>query len=444
MAGNFFNNLLGSKSSSTPVPAADDADFADFAGAPDPSPASISPITASSAVPQAAIPTGAARPYTKWYRVWERTTLADFYQEAFILPLIILIVVLHAFGKRANRRKATSWVKAHTPALQQEFAHVGFGGPKLASVEDVQSTGLAKLNANELVDPETLLKEVAANEFQSYATGRQNVAFLDVKISLLKRYNPLIRYGEAAMSFFLESVPASTERVEATAYSFDGKEIELVPGASKTPNSTYDGFVWAIVHKDMMKRLRDERYDLSLTTTKDHPKLPIWYTIMSESAEISEALLTPELLKAVDQAGDALEALVVSDQPMDQPKKLDETVSRKRVTLSLTLPSNDNYANTLPLFQYFLRMPDHLVNVAHFRPEAMRRVKQTRDDEIRKIKKLDEEGRAEERKLEADKAKKLERERKLKNLSADEQRKYLEKEREKDLRRSQRRKVMKA
>src|SRR5947208_1054737 len=93
--------------SNTPVPANDDGgkfvtkssqkqnsnkrplDFADFAGAPDPSPASIASV-ASSAVGPPTFPTfsGNAVPYTKWYRVWERTSLNDFTQEGFILGFI--------------------------------------------------------------------------------------------------------------------------------------------------------------------------------------------------------------------------------------------------------------------------------------------------------------------------------------------------------------------
>ncbi|KAL1627897.1 hypothetical protein SLS54_002164 [Diplodia seriata] len=440
---NFLNNILGSKAS--PSAAAGDADFADFAGAPDPSPASISPSSVIGDAAHDAFATGAAAvPYTKWYRVWERTTLADFYQEAFILPVIIVIVLLHVWGTKANRRKAQAFVKAHSPLLRQEFASVGYSGRKAPTVDDVQASGLAKLSAEELGSENEALKEVSANEYSVYATGRQNAAFIDIKLSLLKRYNPLIRYGEQILGLFFETMPAPVERVEATIYAFDGRESQLIPNAGKVSNSTFDGFVWAVVHKNLMKTLRDDRYDLSLTSTKDHPKLPISYTVMSESAEITEALLTPALVKAIEEAGDALEAIVVSDQPMDQPKKLDDTVSRKRVSLSFSLPSNDDYSHVQPLFHHFLRMPDQLVNVAHFRPEALRRVKQTREDEIRKIKKADEEGKAEERKLEADKAKRAERDRKLKNLSADEQRKYLEKEREKDLRRSQRKRVQRA
>ena len=59
----------------------------------------------------------------------------------------------------------------------------------------------------------------------------------------------------------------------------------------------------------------------SLTSTKDSSKLPNWATVMSESAEITDFLLTPELVKAVESAGELLEHLIISDQPVDQPLK---------------------------------------------------------------------------------------------------------------------------
>lgn len=66
--------------------------------------------------------------------------------------------------------------------------------------------------------------------------------------------------------------------------------------------------------------MREERYDLSLTTTRDHAKLPVWTTVMSESAEVTDMLLTPELIKAVSDAGDNFEAIIVSDQPINAPR----------------------------------------------------------------------------------------------------------------------------
>jgi hypothetical protein len=266
-------------------------------------------------------------PFTKWYRVWERTSVSDFYNEMIIAPFILLVLIIHIWGTRTNRRKAKAWIRKHAPVLQQEFAVVGFGGRKSPSRDSVQSEGLLKANASEdTIIADESLKENSPNEFVTYATGRQNVAFVDVKLTMLKRYNPLLILGETVMGFFFESLPPTIERMEATAYAFDGNEGNLVPVRKDEPrksggNSSYDGFVWAIVNKDMMKQVREDRYDISLTTTKDHPKLPVWTTVMSESSEVTEVLLTPELIKAVHDAGDLLDALVITDQPVDRPKK---------------------------------------------------------------------------------------------------------------------------
>jgi hypothetical protein len=130
-----------------------------------------------------------------------------------------------------------------------------------------------------------------------------------------------------ALGLFFESFPPPVERVESTLYTFDGKEKEIVPtpggdvSSIKVPNSTYDGFIWAVVHKNSMRQLRQDRYDASMTFTKDNSKLPAWTTVMTESAEITDILLTPQLIKAIEEAGDAFEYLIITDQPIDKPLK---------------------------------------------------------------------------------------------------------------------------
>jgi hypothetical protein len=303
------------------------ADFADYASAPDPTPALSSFSTASAPFTSPTSTVGQVA-YTKWYRVWERTSINDFKLELYVLPFILVIVAVHLWGTRRNRAKAMHWMKSHAPALQQEFAQVGYLRPQ-ASVDDVTSSGLTQATEKarkDAADPANMLREKTADSFATYATGRQNVAFVDFKLTLAKRYNPLMQFGEQMIGLFFESMPAPAERMEATSYAFDGREAAIVPGfgqgeSKKVPNSNYDGFVFGVVHKDLMKRLREDRYDLSLTATKDHAKLPIWTTVMSESAEVTDTILTPELIKAINDAGDSFEALVISDQPMDQPKK---------------------------------------------------------------------------------------------------------------------------
>ena len=238
--------------------------------------------------------------------------MKDFQQEGFILAFIIAILAWHLYGTRKNRSKAKKWIEVSAPALEKEFSHVGFLGPRNSAAGN---------------DYRKDLKEKTPKDFSTYATGRQNVAFVDVNLTLTPTYSPVTLLVEYGLSLFFDSIPAPDERIDAILYPFDGKEALTVPGQlpgaqelSKT-KSTYDSFVWAVVNKDNMKQLRDDRYDVSLTSTKDHPKLPQWATVMSESAEVTELLLTPELVKAVETAGDIFEYLIITDQPIDRPTK---------------------------------------------------------------------------------------------------------------------------
>lgn len=254
--------------------------------------------------------------------------MSDFRAEGLILIVIAVVLIVHLIGARLNRSKARAWIRAHAKPLSREFALVGFGGVPSESADKSGDELLDALTTSNESDPDKLLKEKSLFEFATYATGRQNVAFVDVKLTLIKRFNPFVTIIETVMSFFIESVAAPQESVEAILYPFDGTEaltVPKLPGAAeiraKDSKSAFDGFVWAIVHKDRMKEVREERYDISITFTKDHAKLPAWLTVMSESAEITEALLTPELIKAAEDAGDLLDYLIVTDQPQDKPKK---------------------------------------------------------------------------------------------------------------------------
>ncbi|KAI1754376.1 hypothetical protein F4782DRAFT_53573 [Xylaria castorea] len=427
----FLKNILGgNKPADTPVPAKADSDFADFAEAPQPTPLPFQ-TTAGGVTAGGPVPT--ARPYTQWYNVHERHSLSEFRTEGIILVIIAVICSVHFIGSRLNRAKSKAWAKAHTSLLTSEFSQVGFGGSRISGDES-----------------DKVLKEKSLFEYASYATGRQNVAFMDIKLSLMKRFNPMVLYPDFIISFFVDSYPMPEDSLGATIYPFDGKEAQIVPGVpgaaerSKDLKSAYDGFVWAVVNKNQMKQLRDERYDVSITFTKDHPKLPIWTTVMSESAEITSALLSDELIDAINKAGDLFDYLIITDQPVEKPKTLDEAVPRKRIFLRYRLPSSNNYEELLPLFTYFVRMPDQLASVAHFRTEVLRKVKSVREENTKQIQKLAEDEKAEERALERDKTRKAKRDAELNALDAKAQKKYLEKEKEKELRKASKKQTMRA
>ncbi|KAI8625260.1 DUF1682 domain protein [Xylariaceae sp. FL1651] len=427
----FLKNIFGgNKPADTPV-VKGDSDFADFAEAPAPAPLPFQTVTGDATV-GGPVPT--ARPYTKWYNVHERHSLNEFRTEGFILSIIAIICALHYVGSRLNRSKSRAWVKAHAPLLTSEFALVGFSGSQVSENEH-----------------DKMLKEKSLFEYASYATGRQNIAFMDIKLSLMKRFNPLLLLPEYVIGFLFDSYPLPEDSLGATIYPFDGKEAQIVPGLpgaaelrSKDSKSSFDGFVWALVNKDQMKVLREERYDVSITFTKDHPKLPAWTTVMSESAEITQALLTEELISAINKAGDLFDYLIITDQPTEKPKTMDEAIPRKRIYLRYRLPSSNNYENLLPLFEYFVRLPDQLTSVAHFRAEVLRKVKSLRDENIKQIQKVAEEEKAEERALERDKARKAKRDAELNALDAKAQKKYLEKEKEKEMRKAAKKQTMRA
>lgn len=425
-----LRGFLGGIHTSLSPTSTGDSDFAEFSEIPRSTPAST-PLAGTTILPNVS-----PVPYTKWYNLHERHSLSDFLQEAIILCFLSLIIVTHLFGTRANRKKAERVASAFGPILRKEFSLLGFGSAPTQN--DEWSGKMAK----------DIVKEKSQSEFIIYATGRQNVAFIDINVNLLKRYSPLSLIAETAMSMFFESITTPIDSIEAIIYPFDGKEVLLVPSHqgsmndySKQAKSNYNAFVWAVVHKDNIKQLRDDRYDISLTITKDSKELPNWTTVMSESSEITEILLTPELIRAFEKAGDIFRYLVITDQPIEQPVKVEDAAPKKRIYLSLKIPSSDDYTCVLPLFEYFLSLVDKLVQQAQFRPEVLRKVKTTREDVLRKLKLSQEEEKAEQRNLEREKAKKLKRDNELKALDSKAQKKYLEKEKEKEIRKNQKRSI---
>lgn len=362
-----------------------------------------------------------------------------------MLPFLVIALVVHFWGTRRNRRKAKKFMATACPLLDNEFALVGFGDhvkdvPYSEGVQgDSLITAAAKLSGDNLA--EDVLKEKTAYEFESYATGRANTAFVDIKILLWKWYNPIILAAEQLTGVFFDTMKQQPERIEAVSYAFDGNEKNFVappvPGSEEIgkvkpiSSSTYDPFIFAVVNKLSMRRLREERYDLSLTFTKDNAKLPNWTSVMSESAEVTDIMLTKELISAVEKAGDYFEYFIVTDQPLEKPTTIDEAKPKKRIHICFRLPSDKDYVNVLPLFQVFLRFEDHLATNAHFRPEVSKKIKQLRETESGKLKKVADKEAEEDRLRQMEKLRKEERDRKMKGMTADEQKKFLEKEAEK-------------
>lgn len=303
------------------------------------------------------------------------------------------------------------------------------------------------------VPVDLILRENSPTEYVVYATGRNNVAFMHVTISLMKRNNPIALAGEFLAGFIFDAIPGPRDSVTVTLAPFDGGEQALLQAGGKKGESSskFDNFIWALVNKRTMNKWREERYDLSLTTTRDWEGLPRWCSIMTEAKEIGDLVLTKEVKEAVEQVGEdwGLEYLLISDQRLEKPQRIEETVPKKRQTMHITLPSSHSLFSLIPflpppgpnaatpaLLSAFIRLTDHLVFVAHFRPEVHRKLKATRDEQIRALRKVKDEEEKEERDQKKAEEKKRERDARLRGMTADEQKRFLEKEREKEIRRA--------
>ncbi|EEY22818.1 conserved hypothetical protein [Verticillium alfalfae VaMs.102] len=400
---NVLNSFFGGgKAADKAVPAAD-SDFADFAEAPNPVPTDTVVPVGATAVDGTAAAEATSVQFTRWYRVDQRHSLAEFRLEGIVISIGLVIFIVHLIGSRLNRSKSKAWAR-RTRRRSERVCLCRLSG---------QST-------------------VESDPQPSRACSRRS------------------RSWSALFNFFWDSVGAPRDIMDAVIYPFDGKEtltVPQVPGThelrSKDSKSSYDGFVWAIVAKGRMKQLREERYDLSITFTKDHSKLPNWATVMTESAEITEQLLTPEIIQAVELAGDAFDYLIVSDQPIDKPRTLEEaTTGRKRIFLRYTIPSNNDFSTVTPLFTQFLQLPDSLVAKAKFRPEILRKVNRVREEAVAQLKKEADAVVAEERNAERERVKKVKRDQELAGLDAKQQKRYLEKEREKETRKAAKKQTM--
>lgn len=128
--------------------------------------------------------------------------------------------------------------------------------------------------------------------------------------------------------------------------------------------------------------------------------------------------------------------------------RIEETTPKKRLVLHMTLPTSNSLFSLVPFLPYpstfsssslvqtFIRLTDHLVNTAHFRPEVHRKVKATRDEQVKALERVKEEEQREERDQKKAEEKKKQRDGRLRGMSAEEQKRFLEKEKEKELRRA--------
>lgn len=331
----------------------------------------------------------------------ERIKVSNWSLEYITIGFTVLFVILFKVGDYYNQYLTTSYLKGLSNVFKKNFFQYGVTQDKL------------------------YIKDSSEN-FSSYATGRVNIAKVNIDIRLKPRHNLFVWILETVMSFFTESVVSPDDKAT----------IEIIPSS----DASYDNFITAIVSKLGMNDHRKFNYFLSLTKTSDSTKIPESFVFMSEANEFQEKTLTPELKKALTlQAASFLKFVAITDQPVERPETISACAPSRRIIISTELISNaEQLAQLSEILNSIFNLVDQLATQKiTFKSEAVKKVVKTRENEIAKIRKVLDEIKEDE--LAAEKAKlKREERTNLRNLSREEQIKLEKKEAEKRQRKAQR------
>lgn len=337
--------------------------------------------------------------------VKERVVASDWTRELLILLTIGVYVLTHVVGLKFNHRKVSSWVGTHRELLTSQFFQVG------PDADSLKKAGAS--NNMELVVSD------GPTAYSLYATGRENAATFLARIKVLGRQNLLGLAAELGAGFFIDGM-APREGIDIVIRPWQATDIPA--------------FVFAIVNKANMREVRDELYYMSLTKTTDSDKLPVHFTFMTESAEITETMFSAKLAEAIKGSEKLLRFIAVTDQGDTAPKTAEELVARQRIVVSLNFPRNKAEEEASQrIVEAAIGLADVLAGLKPWRPEVAKKIKATREAAQKRVQKALDEKKAEEL-AEKRAASKRAAAESLPKLSASEQKKIEQKQREKEAR----------
>ncbi|KAI0650707.1 DUF1682-domain-containing protein [Trametes meyenii] len=342
---------------------------------------------------------------------------AYFKNEVYFIGAALLYVAFYFFGKKANERKANKWFEAHQSLYRAQFS-------KPAHTEGLSQDGYS--------------------DFFAFSTGRRALTSLHTTFTLRPRHD-LFQY--------LFQVVRGLIELDYKVY--DELELEFTFREPAGKEGAVPECVWAVVAKDALKQIRDERWDLTFTKTTDAPGLPPSFAVMSEFADVTTNLFKaygafslPAVLSA-PAIQPYFRSLSLTDQPRTRPAHpLSAAERSKRLILTLALPPASDAGATLPLLTAAFQLVDLIAGTgklpgargglnAALRPETRTKLRKTREDVERQIR----EDAAREQREEAEEqkaaARKKAQEEKLSKLSAAEQKKALDREKKRMMRKTQ-------
>ncbi|KAK7695823.1 hypothetical protein QCA50_000461 [Cerrena zonata] len=355
----------------------------------------------------------------KWKMFAFRPAL--FKNELYLLSAVLFYAIFHFVGRKINEKRANGWFDAHLIYFATQFT------------KPVQPGGLTQ-DGN--------------SDFFGFSTGRRGIKSLHTTLTLRPRHD----FFQWVYQLVWGLVQLDYKVADEVELDFTLKDGTAVPEC-----------VWAVVAKEELRGIKNNRWDLNLTKTSDHTSLPPTLSVMAEFADITDCLFKthgPLSLPAV-LSNPAIQpyfrSLSITDQPRTRPLfPIPSSERSKHVILSLTLPPSSESSLTLSLVTAVFQLIDVIsaeggwgigkvptmgksgvgLN-SSLRPETRTKLKKAREDIEKQLKEESEREKKEEAAEEKAAAKKKAEEERLSKLSASEQKKVLEREKKRAMRKTQ-------
>ncbi|OSD04267.1 DUF1682-domain-containing protein [Trametes coccinea BRFM310] len=343
---------------------------------------------------------------------------AYFKNELYFIAAALLYVACYFLGKQANRSRARKWFDEHLSIYQAQFS------------KPTHAAGLVQ-DGN--------------SDFFVFSTGRRALTSLHTTFTLRPRHDLFQYLFQVARGL-----------VELDYKVYDEVELEFTFREPVGREGAVPECVWAVVAKDELKKIRDERWDLTFTKTTDSPSLPNTLAVMSEFADITTNLLKPygafslPAILSAPAIQPYFRSLSLTDQPRTRPAHpLPPSERTKRLILTLAVPPPSEAGATRPLVAAAFQLVDIVAGEgklpgtprgglnAALRPETRTKLRKTREEVEREIREEAVREKREEAEEQKAAARKKAQEEKLSKLSAAEQKKVLEREKKRMLRKTQ-------
>jgi len=230
----------------------------------------------------------------------------DWYLEIGYGCLIVCYLINFFVGKRTNQKLADAWYKSVQEVLEQNFTRVGMAD-----------------GANTSLTAEKFVKE-AHNLFKLKATGRASCIGLQATLNLKKRHDLIT-------SLIIETFMGTTDTVT----------LDFLLN-----EESVDNYVFAVLKKKEEKKYKKEHEDLADFggNAQSLDNLNSTLVVVSELEEITESLMTPNVLSALNTNQAEFIRIHVSDQSIVSPKY------KNTLSIEFKLPSNPEKVAALTKF----------------------------------------------------------------------------------------------